>query len=100
MAEHAKQSIQEYAQHNSAMGGSRGSQGIQYGRSQTPSTTTRYMFAEHRAHLSQSWNEEVLRLVDHALLMCEMVDTSTSRYERMLCAAAIKKTMEKPQERL
>ena len=35
VAERVKRSIQEYAQHNSAMGGSRGSQGIQYGRVQT-----------------------------------------------------------------
>ena len=35
MTERAKRSIQDYTQQNSAMGRSRGSQGIQYGRDQT-----------------------------------------------------------------
>ena len=40
LIERANYSIQEYNQQNSAMGGSRGSRGNQYGRSQTSSTTT------------------------------------------------------------
>ena len=32
VSEHTRWSIQEYSQHNSALGGNRGSQGIQYGR--------------------------------------------------------------------
>ena len=40
VAEHAKISIQEYAQRNSAMGGCRSYQGIQYGICQKSSSTT------------------------------------------------------------
>ena len=39
------------------------------------------MFAELRAHLDQSCNEEVFRSLNQALLMCEMFDPSTSRSE-------------------
>ena len=56
VAERAKQSIQEYSQRNSSMGGNRGSQDIQYGRYQTSSTTTRSMFAEIRDQIDQYWN--------------------------------------------
>ena len=78
VAKRKKRSIQECAQRNSAMGGSRGSHDIQYGRGQTSSTTTRSRFSERRSQLSQSWNKEVFNSLDQALLMCEMVDPSTS----------------------
>ena len=100
MAGHAKLSIQEYAQHNSAMRGGRGSQGIQYGIGQTSSTTTRSMFAECRSHLYQSWNKEVFSSLYQALFMCEMVNPSTSRSSQVACAAAIKKWQIKLQDRL
>ena len=90
VAERAKQSAQEYAQRNSSMGGTRGLQGIQYGRGQTSSTKKRSMFADHRAQLPQLWNKEVLSLVDRDFLMYEMVDPSTSRPAQVTCAAAIK----------
>ena len=90
VAEHVNRSIQEYAQRISEMGGSRGYQGTQYGRGQTSSNTTRSTFAENRARISQSWNEKVLSYLDQELLMCEMVDPSTSRFARVISAAAIK----------
>ena len=89
MAECAKRSIQEYAQLNSSMGGSRGSQGIQYGRGQTSSTTMCSKFAMRRAQLYQFWNQEEFRSLDQALLICEMSDPSTSRSAWVACAAAI-----------
>ena len=96
-----KRPIQEYARRNSAMGGSKGYQGIQYGRGQTYSTTTRSMFAECRAQLSQLWNEKVFSSLYQALLMREMVDTSISRYSLVHFAAAKKaKLQRKPQDRL
>ena len=72
------------------MGGSRGSQGIKYGRGQTSSTTMCSMFADCRAQLSQSWNKEVFRSLDQSFIMCEMVDTYTSRSTRVACAEPIK----------
>ena len=50
----------------------------------------RYMFAERRDQLDQSWNEEGFNSLDQAFLMCEMVEPSTSRSELVACAAAIK----------
>ena len=72
------------------MGGSRGSQGIQYGRGQTSSTTTHYMFAERRDQLAQSWNDEGFGSLYQELSMCEMVDPSTSRSAQVECASAIR----------
>ena len=79
LAYRAKQSIQEYVQRNSAMGDIRGYQGIQYGRGQKSSTTTCSTFVTRRAQLYQLWNKGGFRSVDQLLLMCEMVDPSTSR---------------------
>ena len=93
VAEHAKRSIQEYAQNNSVMGGSRVYQGIQYGRGQKSSNTTCSMFAEHRAKLTQQWNKKGSISLDQALLMCEMVDISTSSSAQVTCAAYIKTKM-------
>ena len=88
VADRVKMSIQEYAQHNSAMGGSRGSQGTQYGRSQKSSTTMCSMLATHRSHLFQSWNEEVFSYFYRTFIMYEMVDTSTSRSAKVACIAS------------
>ena len=90
MAERAKRSIQEDAQNNSVMGGSRVYQGIQYGRGQKSSNTTCSMFAEHRAKLTQQWNKKGSISLDQALLMYEMFDPSTSRSTQVACAADIK----------
>ena len=79
VSDRAERSIQEYTQRNSEMGGRRVSQGTQYGRGQISSTTTRSKFAEHIAKLSQSWNKEGFRSLYQALIMCEMVEPSTSR---------------------
>ena len=75
------------------MGCSRGFQGIQYGRGQTSSTTTWSTFAMRRAQIYQLWNKEGISSLDQALLMCEMVHPYTSRYARVVCAAAIKTKM-------
>ena len=91
MAEHANRSTQEYTQHNSEMGGIRGSQGIQYERVHTASTKTRSMSAYCRDQLSQSWNEEGFSYLYQALFMCEMIDPSTLRSAQVVCAEAIKK---------
>ena len=90
VAERAKQSIQQCTQHNSSMGGSKGSQGIQYGRCQTFSTKTRYIFAENRARLSQPWNEEGLSSLYQAFLLCDMFNPPTSRSARVKCVENIK----------
>ena len=89
VAERAKPSIKEYNQFNPAMGGSRGSQGIQYGKGQTSSTTTRSMFAELRYQLSQSWNEEGFSSLYQALLICAMVEPYNLRSAQVACAADI-----------
>ena len=44
-------SIKDYAQYNSEMVSIRSSQGIQYGKGQISSTTTRSMFADRRSQL-------------------------------------------------
>ena len=48
------------------------------------------MIEMHISHLYQLWNEEGFSSLDQALIMCEMVDTSTSRSARVAYAAAIK----------
>ena len=90
MAERAKRSIKEYAQWNSEVGGSRGSQGIQYGRGKTSSTTTCSMFATCRDQLYQLWNEEWINSLDQALLIYKIAYPSSSRSTQVVCAAAIK----------
>ena len=85
-----KSSIQEYTQHNSYMEGISGSQGIQYGRGHISSITIRFMFTECRDQIYQSCNEEVFRLVNQALIMCEIVDLYTSRYSRVVCMIAMR----------
>ena len=73
------------------MGGSRGSQGIQYGRGHTSSITTCSMFATRRDQLYQSWNEGLLSSLYQALLICEMAYLSTSRSTQVACMAVFKK---------
>ena len=92
-AESVKRSIQEYSQRNSAMGGSRSFQGIQYVKGQTSSTTTCFTFATRRSQLYQSWNEEVFIYLDQEFLVCEIVDPYTSRSAQVAGAAAIKTKM-------
>ena len=89
MADWMKSSIQEYAQRNYSMRVSRGSQGTQYGRGQTSSTTTSSMFAERIYQLFQSWNKEGFISVNQDFIICEMVDPSTSRSAQLMCAASI-----------
>ena len=48
------------------------------------------MFAESRAQIYQSLNKEGFIYLDQALLICEMVDISTSSSAQVTCAAYIK----------
>ena len=73
------------------MGGGRGFRGIQYGRGQISLTTTRFIFADRRDRISQSWNEEGFSSLDQALFMCEIVDPSTLRSKQVVCEADIYK---------
>ena len=90
VAERSNQSVQAYAQRTSMKGGSRGDQDSQGKLGQKSSMAVRSMFAERRVHLTRSWKEEGFGSLDHALLMCEMMDSSTSRSVRLECAGALK----------
>ena len=48
------------------------------------------MFAARRVQLTRSWKEEGFGSLDHALLMFEMMDPSTSRSVRLACAGYLK----------
>ena len=71
------------------MGGIRSSQGIQYGRFQTSLTKIRSMFSYLRSQPAQSWNAEGFSLLHQALILCEMVDLSTSRSSQVTFGAEI-----------
>ena len=47
------------------------------------------MFAERRVHLTQSWKYEGFGFLDHALLMCEMMEPSTPKSVQLACAGAL-----------
>ena len=49
------------------------------------------MFAERSARIYQSWNEKGFRYLYKALLMCEMVEPSTSSSAWVACIGAKKK---------
>ena len=57
------------------------------------------MFAECRDHPPQLCNKEVFRYLDNSLLMCEMVDPSTSRYARVARVADIIKNYREKRKR-
>ena len=71
------------------MGGNKISQGSQYGRGLTSSTTTRYIFSENRAQLAYLCNEEGFISLDYVSLICEMVEPYTSRSVEVACVEAI-----------
>ena len=54
----------------------------------------------HISQLYKLWNEEGFISLDQALLMCEMVDTSTSRSARVSYAAAIKKKNDREKRKI
>ena len=89
-SEREKQSIQEYDQYTSMMVGSRGDQDIQGQCGHKYLMAVRSMFAERRVQITRYWKEEVFGSLDHSLLMCEIMDPSTSRSERLACAGAPK----------
>ena len=68
----------------------RGDQNIQGQRGQTNSMAVRSMFSEWGIKLTQYWKYEGFGSLDYALLMCEMMDPSTSRSVRLECAGAMK----------
>ena len=72
------------------MGGNRGDQDIQGQLGQTSSMEVRYMFAEQRVKLTRSWKDEGFGSLDHALLMCEIMDLYTSRPVRLACQGYLK----------
>ena len=90
VAEREKKSTQEYAQCTSMMGGSRGDQDSQGQRGQTSSMKVRSMFEDRWVQLTRYWQEEGFGSLDHALLMCEIMDPSTSRSVRLTCAGSLK----------
>ena len=96
----AKQSIQEYDQINSEMGGIRNSQGVQYGRGQTSSTTTCSMFAERRSQLSQSWNKEGLRSLNQEFICVKWLVHIPQGLHEWCVRQIFKKNDRKPRERL
>ena len=90
VAEQAKQSIQEYDQITSMIGRIRGDQKSQGKRGHTSSIAVRSMFEDKRVHITRSWKDVGFGSLDHALLMCETIDPSTSGSERLACAGALK----------
>ena len=61
------------------MGGIRGGQDSQGKRGQKYYIALRSMFANRRVQLARSWKEGLFGSLDHALLMCEMMNPYTSR---------------------
>ena len=45
------------------------------------------MFSEQRDQLVQSWNQEQFISLYQSLLMCEIVDPSTSRLSQLACTS-------------
>ena len=68
---------------------SRDDQDIQGQGGQTHSMAGRSVFLERRVQLAQSWKEEGFEYLDHALLMYEMMDPSTSKSLRLACAVSL-----------
>ena len=72
------------------MGGRRSDPDNQGKRVQTVLLSVRSMFAERRVQINQSWKEEGFGSLDHALIMCEMMDPYISRSVGLVCAGALK----------
>ena len=90
VAEQAKQSIQDYDQRTYMIGGIRGDQDSPGQLGHIYSMAVRSMFAEQRFWITRSWKEEGFGSVDHALIMCEIMDPSTSRSVLLECAGSLK----------
>ena len=90
-----KQSIQYYDQRISMMGGSRCVQDSQGKCSLTYSMSVCSIFTEQRVQMNRSWKEEGFGSLDHALLMCEVMDPSTSRSVLLACGGALKAKYER-----
>ena len=69
--------------------GSRVDQDSQVQCVQTSTMAVGYIFVERRFQLTQSCKEEGFVSLYHALLLCEMMDPSTSRSVRLACAGAL-----------
>ena len=72
------------------MGGSRGDQDSQGKCGKTYSMVVRSIFAERRVQLARSWKEKIFGYLDHALLMCEIMDPSTYRSVILACVGYLK----------
>ena len=77
------------------MVGRRCDQDIQGTHGQASSMVVHYMSSERRVQLTHYWKEEGFGYLDHALLMCEMMDPSTSMSVRLACAGAPKEKYER-----
>ena len=69
--------------------GRRGDKDSQERSGQTYSMAGRSMFAERRLHFNQYWKEEGFGYIYHALLMCEIMNPSTSKSVWLACSGAL-----------
>ena len=90
VAYRAKQSIQDYAQHTSVMGGIRGPNYVQGRLGNKYLAAARYVFEEYKVHIIQYWKEEVFVSLYQALRMREMMDPYTSMPVWVACAGSTK----------
>ena len=72
------------------MGERRCDQDIQEKNDHTSSMEERSVFAERRVQINRSWKAEGFGSIDHALLMCGIMDPYTSRSVRLACTRALK----------
>ena len=73
------------------MGGNRGPQGSQGRWGKKASETYHSAFTEHRAQLTKSRKEEGFNYLYHTSIICEMVNPSIYKVERVVYASVIKK---------
>ena len=90
VVEWSNQFFQEYAQLTSMEGLIMVDEYIQGQHGRTYSMAVRSMIAERIFQLNRSWKEEGFGSLYHELLMCEMMDPSTSRSVWVACAGALK----------
>ena len=76
------------------MGANRGDQDTQGKRGHTSSIKLCSMFVDQRVQLTLSWKEEVFGYLDHALIMCEMMDPYTFRLVQLAYEGALREKYE------
>ena len=90
VAEQENISIQQYYQCTYMIGGRIIDQGSQGQCGQTYTMAVHSIFAERRVQITRSWKEEGFVSLDHALLMCGIMDPSTYISVRLACAGDLK----------